>query len=108
MLTETEPVRYRTVINDAACLPWEGMPEIRPPTLIGLVDFLKTCPGWDWKRLVPGTGFDNGHGRFLVDYGDRAQFLLPSAITENDEVWFRKEIECPMIRAQKRKILWGI
>jgi len=102
MNESVEIIKYRTVVNDAVCLSWEDMPEIQPPTLVGLVDFLKKCPDWDWTKIVLGTGFDKG----LVDYGYRAQFKMPLAITRNDLIWFEKEVKEPMIRIQRRKILW--
>lgn len=77
-------IKYRRVINDACGFPWEEMPEIQPPTLQGLVDYLKTCPGWDYTRL--STTYQ-GWDRHQVSYGPRVLFWIPVPPLDEEFTW---------------------
>lgn len=83
-------VNYRRVINDAVCNPWEPMPEVQPPTLDGLIEFIKGCEHntdfygnlWDHTRLqYSGTFEDVGH---FVCCGHNNQFYLPEPVDPED------------------------
>lgn len=77
-------IRYRTVVNDAVVSEWELMPEIKSPDLDGLIEYLKTCPGWDYRLLsLKHQGFD----KHQVSYGNRALFYLPIIPRSKDFTW---------------------
>lgn|SRR4030042_1600454 len=82
-------IKFRTVLNDVAVGEWQRMPEITPPTLQGLVKYLNTCPGWDYRNLQTGQTWNN----CIVDCGLRSQFLFPCAPTEDEIEWLNKEKE---------------
>jgi hypothetical protein len=77
-------IKYRRVINDACAFPWEEMPEIQPPTLQGLADYLKTCPGWDYTRL--STTYQ-GWDKHQVSYGPRVLFWIPVPPLDEEFTW---------------------
>jgi len=81
-------INYRSVINDACVSNWEPMPEVDPPTLQGLVEFLKKCPGWDYRRLSTEHG---GFDKHLISYSMRKQFYIPTIPVEQDFVWLIAE-----------------
>jgi len=77
-------ILFRSVLNDAVCSPWEDMPEVQPPTLKGLVEYLKTCQGWDYRQLsLKYQGFD----KHQVSYGARKLFWIPTIPKEKDFTW---------------------
>jgi len=80
-------VSYRKVITDAQVWPWESMPEVQPPTLRGLVEYLKTCPGWDFRRLsTKHAGWESR----VVSYGMRSQFYLSVVPSREDLKWLEE------------------
>jgi hypothetical protein len=93
-------IRYRTVVNDAVCHPWQDMPEVQPPTYQGLVKYLKEVCGID-PRPLRATGTFEGNGHYL-SYGERKQFYLPgllaSADIEEMERWHAvpENVRCPI------------
>jgi len=81
-------IRYRTVFNDACALPWEDMPEVQPPTLQGLIDYLKKCPGWDYTQL--STEYQ-GRDPHEISYGPRKLFWLPTVPDAYELFWLKRE-----------------
>ena len=77
-------ISYRTVLNDAVACPWEPMPEVQPPTLRGLVEYLKKCPGWDYKIL---SREHRGWDEHQISHGARKSFWLPEVPNEEDAEW---------------------
>lgn len=77
-------IHYRRVVNDAVVYPWEEMPEIYPPTLYGLVEFIKTCPGWDYRLL---SLEHQGWNKHQVSYGPRALFWIPEIPNPDCFIW---------------------
>lgn len=83
-------IKFRRVVNDAVAWPWEDMPEVQPATLKGLVEYLKICPGWDFRRLsTEYQGWDSHQ----VSYGMRALFWIPVTPTESDFEWIKEETQ---------------
>jgi len=76
-----EPIKYRTVVNDAACWPWEPMPEINPPTLTGLINYLERDCAINPEPLEPDGWRGEG---YVVRYGYHKQFWLPQEPTSEE------------------------
>ena len=68
-------VKYRTVVNDAVVGEWKDIPEIRPPTYDGIVQWMKHQGGYDLSQLIKDCGWD----KRLVNYGMRQQFWVPTS-----------------------------
>lgn len=77
-LTDRTIVQYRTVVNDAMVHAWEPMPEVQPPTLTGLIAYLRLCK-WDPEALTLERLRD---GAMIANVGMRKQFFLPTEPTE--------------------------
>lgn len=81
----TEPmegvINYRTVVNDAHCHPWEPMPEVQPPTVTRLIEYLRQECGINPEPLKVEHTFS---GKFILRYGLRKQFLFPSPPTTEE------------------------
>jgi hypothetical protein len=79
---------FRQVLNDVVATDWDPMPEIQPPTLEGLVKFLRACPGWDIRCL--STEY-RGWDLYQISYGIRAAFRLPKKPTTQELEWLEHE-----------------
>lgn len=75
-------VRFRVVINDACCRPWENMPEVQPPTYSGLRDYLRKVCSIDPRPLAVTSTF--GDTGCVLSYGERKQFWLPIKPTPDE------------------------
>ena len=64
------------------------MPEVQPPTLIGLVNYIKTCPGWDYRELSY-----QGWDPHQVSYGPRKLFWLPKIPDDSEFFWLNETPE---------------
>lgn len=81
-------IKFRMAINDACATPWQEMPEVQPPTLQGLADYLKTCPGWDYTLLsTEYQGWDSHQ----VSLGPRALFWIPVPPKAEEFTWLKKD-----------------
>lgn len=98
----TDCIRFRVVVNDAVCRPWENMPEVQPPTFAALVQYLQGVCAIDPRPLEVAGMFDNGRGGSYLSYGERKQFWLPTPLTADDvaqmETWRRipESMTCPV------------
>lgn len=80
-MSEGHVIRYRTVVNDLHVWPWEDMPEVQPPTLTGLINYLQKKCGINPEPLAPDAWRGEG---FAVRYGLRKQFWLPNCPTQDE------------------------
>jgi hypothetical protein len=88
---DSRSINYRRVVNDAACWPWEPMPEVQPPTLTALVDYLKTCR-WDHTAIQQDAWRGDG---WAVRFGMRQQFYIPGEPSVEDLALLAKLDEEP-------------
>lgn len=81
-------VYWRHVVNDGVVHPWEEQPEVQPPTLTGLMNFLRTQIVDNGPFVLePDYGFGN---KPIFKYGDRNQYRLtqfptPAELRELDK-----------------------
>jgi hypothetical protein len=96
-------VNFRKVVNDAMVHPWEHMPEVQPPTVTGLIAYLKICH-WD-PHALRADGW-RGDG-YVLKYGNHRQFWLPIHATPEEQELLESflkepndEIPCPFCKTQ--------